>query len=69
MFGLNFNNLEDLAFITYLDNQRWHVDDCRQQYVEAKTPSHRRAYLRWQVAHLRNIDRCYDALRQRPTAA
>ena len=68
MFGPDFNNLRHLAFIEYLDIQRWHVGDCREQYVQAKTPAHRRAYLRWQVGHLRNIDRCYDLLAQRPTS-
>ncbi|KAA0089351.1 hypothetical protein CIW54_07755 [Paraburkholderia sp. T12-10] len=66
MFGLDFNDLRDLAWISCFLNAGWHIEHNREQYAKAKRPSHKRAYLRWQVTSIRDMDRCYDALAARP---
>lgn len=65
MFGLDFNNLRDLALIDWFFRERWHVEQYRTQYASTNAPSHKRAYLRWQVVHLRELDKCYDVLAAR----
>lgn len=69
MFGLDFNDLRDCAWMACFWRAGANIDEGREQYAKTKRSSHKRVYLKWQVTALIEMNRCYDALRQKTATA